>query len=429
MQNPRLICADIVQKILEEKVFFNTLKGLIDKENLPFVNALVLDTLRNLTALEKLLGKYLKRKIAHKNRRAKYLLLLAIDEILNMNTAPYAVINETVSNVKKCSDRFVSGMANAVLRKICADAEQERKWLQSANKIPESFGKILQNSGYDAEQIFEINKAVSQIPPIDLTVKQDCEKWAKKLQAHILPSGSLRLKQNVKIEQLEGFESGDWWVQDCSAALAVKLLGNLSQKDVVDLCAAPGGKTAQLLAAGANVLALDISAARLAKLHENIKRLHLEKNLTAMTSDALEFLRKNKKLFDVILLDAPCSASGIMRRHPEVLHLKTMEDVRRQAKIQQKMLELAGESLKTGGFLLYCVCSIATMEAEEQIAQFLQTHKNFQTVPICQKDISIFATWENDLITKQKTLRTKPYYESQNGGMDAFFICLMQRIN
>jgi 16S rRNA (cytosine967-C5)-methyltransferase len=422
MDNIRIKCAETVQNILENKVFFAELKNQFSEKDLPFANMLILTALRHWTGLNEILRTFLKKKIPHKHRTVQYLLLLAIAELILMETAPYAVINETVKNVRAVSDKFLSGMANAVLRKITGDIDFWREKLQIINPLPASFLPILK--GYDTAQIEQIAQSVFEQPRTDISVKSNSEQWAKKLNAEILPNGSLRLHDAAKISSMEGYESGDWWVQDAAAALPVLCMGDVKGKKVVDLCAAPGGKTAQLLVGGAEVIAVDISADRLEKLRQNMQRIGFEEKVQIICDDALDFLHTTEdEAFDAVLLDAPCSATGTFRRHPEVLHIKTTDDVIQQAKIQQQLLENSARIVKKGGIILYSVCSIAQAEGELQIDNFLNQHKNFKILPITDTDIKI-----SGLIQNKGWVRTLPYHLQQDGGMDAFFICKLQRI-
>ena len=255
-------------------------------------------------------------------------------------------------------------------------------------------------------------------PPLDLTIKQNCS--ADISDGTMLPTGSLRLSANTKVTELKGFGDGNWWVQDAASAIAVKCLSDLKGKRVLDLCAAPGGKTAQLLDAGAIVTAVDISENRIMRLKENIDRLKLGENLTTICADALHFSTNEK--FDIILLDAPCSATGTFRRHPEIMHTKTLNDVKKQAGLQQKILEHSLSLLATGGFILYATCSLAKAEGERQINNFLKTHPEFEVVKIKTAGTEI-------MLTKEGYLRILPYSLKEFSGIDGFFVACLKRKN
>lgn len=428
MPNQRILSARILQSVLEDKVFFSDLKESIEQNDRAFVNMLVLSSLRNLVGLKKVLSGYLKKKIPHKHRMAEYLLLLAIDEIVEMNTPVYAIISNTVNNVRQQSDKFLAGMANALLRNVCRDLEKVKSDIAVINRLPPEFVEIL--AGYSSEQISKISQSVSVTAPIDLTVKQEHKKWAEMLNAIILPNGTLRLKENAKITELSGFEQGSWWVQDVAASLPVLLVGKEKGKKVADLCAAPGGKTAQLALLNDEVDAFDLSASRLERMKNNMVRLGLNEKIKLINADAVKFLAENpESKYDVILLDAPCSATGTFRRHPEVLHIKNIQDVKDKTFEQKKLLEAAAKSLNKNGILIYSVCSIAKAEGEWQIRDFLHENQNFKIVPPTKEEISSFGVWQDNFVNEDGTIRTLPYYEQNIGGMDAFFICKLQKIN
>lgn len=425
MQNPRIKSAQIIQSILEEKIFFADIKNNIGEKDLPFVNMLILTSLRKWNALNFILDYLLIKKIPNKHRFSKYLILLAISEILFLNTPDYAVINETVKNVKISCGKVLSGLANAILRKVVNQKEMFLENINHLSNIPSTFKPIL--AGYSEEIINKISESISITPPLDITVKDNHSLWAKKLNATILPNGSLRIIDNVQISKLEGFQNGEWWVQDAASSLPAMLFENIDNKKVIDLCAAPGGKTAQLLAMGAEVTALDISEKRLDKLKKNITRLGFNK-IKTIAIDALEFMQNSNEKFDAILLDAPCSATGTFRRHPEVLHIKTDEDVKKAVELQNKLLTACKNILNVGGTLIYSVCSISKQEGEIQIENFLKEEKCFEIIPIKETDINKFDQWEDNFILSNGMLRTLPCYENEKKGIDSFFICKMKRI-
>ena len=425
MQNPRIKTAQIIQLIIEDKIFFADIKNNIGEKDLPFVNMLALTSLRKWNSLNKILNNLLTKKIPNKHRFAKYLILLAISEILFLNTPDYAVINETVKNVKYSCGKILSGLANALLRKVVNQKEIFLDKIKNYSNIPDTFIPIL--DGYSEDIINKISKMISVIPPLDITVKDNQSLWTEKLNATILPNGSLRIFDNVQVSKLEGFNDGKWWVQDAASSLPAMLFENIENKKVIDLCAAPGGKTAQILLKGANVTALDISEKRLITLQENMKRLGFDK-IKTIAIDALDFMNNSNEKFDAVLLDAPCSATGTFRRHPEVLHIKNTEDVKKSAELQKKLLRTCKNILNVGGTLIYSVCSISKQEGENQIENFLKEEKCFEIVPIKEADISTFGQWEDNFILSNGMLRTLPCYENEKKGIDSFFICKMKRI-
>ena len=229
------------------------------------------------------------------------------------------------------------------------------------------------------------------------------------------------------------WHAGAYYVQDSSAMFVGEIFRRCLQQlpagedgnivRVLDLCAAPGGKTAQLLARGAKVTALDVDKERMVRLKNNIKRLNLEQNLQTEVADALEFLAHSNEVFDIIVLDAPCSATGTFRRHPEVLHIKTTDDVKNALVLQEKMLDAVSSYMAKDGILLYCTCSIAKDEGEKQIKRFLERHPEFELLPFEDKELKVVE----EKIIDNGVLRTLPYYMKEKGGMDAFFAARLQK--
>ncbi|MDO4161912.1 MAG: RsmB/NOP family class I SAM-dependent RNA methyltransferase [Pseudomonadota bacterium] len=427
MQSLRIKAAQTLQSILENKIFFGELKKQFSEKDLPFINMLILTTLRHYTMLQAVTNSFLRKKIPHKHRIAEYLLILSVSELLFMKTAPYAVIDDTVNNIRQTTDRFLGGLANAILRKIPSRKENLLKNFEKINPLPADFLPVL--DGYTEHEKKQIAQSIFCPPPLDLTVKKNAKEWANKLNADLLPNGTIRLFDAPKVQQIEGFSSGDWWIQDAAASLPVQILGNdLRGLKVADLCAAPGGKTAQLAARGAEVTAVDISADRLKTLQENMHRLGFD-NIKTLAVDALDFLNNSPEaFFDIVLLDAPCSATGTFRRHPEILHIKNRQDVVQQAALQKQLLDKCHRILKSDGILVYSTCSIAKAEGELQISDFLREHKNFRRIPVASEEISVFGSWPDNLITTDGAIRTLPFFASEKNGMDAFFICKLKRI-
>lgn len=420
-------CVIILQKIVEEKAFFSNLKNELNENDMPFANMLVLTVLRHLPGLQNILNRFVRRKIPAKNKVLEYVLLCACAELLCLETPDYAAINEYVNLAKKLTDRFAAGMANAVLRKICQQKTSLK--IELTPLFPNAFREMLKGD-YSGEEIALMEKQTATEPPLDISVKDNPAYWAETLQGMLLASGTVRLMQpKGKISQLIGFNEGSWWVQDAAAALPVIMLGDVNGKKVLDLCAAPGGKTMQLLARGANVCAVDIDSTRMKRLEQNAQRLGLTKNLKTVVADAMAFLQNCKQCFDVIVVDAPCSATGTFRRHPEVLHIKGKQDVATQLTVQQGLLDAAVSKVVPEGIILYCTCSVAKAEGEEQIARFLNKHRDFLLKPAHWENINIVQSglfFEKNIIDKG-VLRTLPYYISNIGGMDAFFAACVQK--
>ena len=261
--------------------------------------------------------------------------------------------------------------------------------------------------------------------PLDITVKSadDRPYWGNTLQASELSTGTLRRMVGGNIREMEGFDDGKWWIQDAAAAIPATLLGDIKDKNVIDMCAAPGGKTLQLAAMGASVTAIDRSAKRLKRLEENLDRMGLKDQVTIEISDAAAW--KSIDAPQRILLDAPCSATGTIRRHPDTGYLKSPKDITGLMSIQKRLLTHAGEMLAVGGVLIYCTCSLQKDEGENQIATFLTNNPNFERIAIQPNEIGKY----DELINDQGDLRILPYHLSPHGGMDGFFVSRLTRIN
>jgi len=235
----------------------------------------------------------------------------------------------------------------------------------------------------------------------------------------LLPTGALRRASGGRIEDLPGFAEGAWWIQDAGSALPAGLFGEVRGQTIVDLCAAPGGKTAQLAASGANVIAVDHAAERLVRLRENFKRLNL--NVEAVAADAAEW--QPQAPADGVLLDAPCTATGTARRHPDVLWRKDASDVLAQVQIQNRLLAAAAKMVKPGGTLVYCVCSLMPEEGEGVVEPFLLAHANFERAPIAPQELG----GEVQFITAKGDLRTLPCHWAERGGIDGFYAARLRR--
>ncbi|MDR1693872.1 MAG: methyltransferase domain-containing protein [Lactobacillaceae bacterium] len=420
MSEVRRTAVKTLQKILENKVFYSDMREEItdiSEKDAAFLNMLILTALRHLVYIRKIIKKFSPKKIAQKHIYVEYAVILAICEILYLRTPEYATINSYVEIIKKKTNKFLGGFANAVLRKVSTNKEA----LINEDKgefFPEEFFKILKQD-YDTKTIRKIETIAAKEPPLDITVKNGPETWAEELNGALLINGSIRLNSKTDIAKLKGYDNGSWWVQDFAASLAVQIMDELKGKKVLDICAAPGGKSAQLINAGAETTCLDISEQRLETLKENLARLGL-KAQNIIRADGLEYLKNFKdEKFDAILLDAPCSATGTMRRHPEIVHIKNTEDITRQSEIQKEFLKHVENALKSGGILVYCTCSINKMEGEEQIKKFLEENKNFKLVSVKEKETNL---------CHDDTIRTMPFYLEELGGMDSFFIAKLQKV-
>lgn len=396
MSDNRTEYAEFLQRILNGDTSFSLLKQSIPAEKRGFFNMLFMTALRRLTFIkETVLPHFIKKKVPQKQQILECILYLGTTELLFMDTPAYAVLNSYAEAAKKLNGKFGANFVNAVLRNILRNKGGLLS-LPRDKYFSHDFLKILKQD-YTPDEISAMGKFAEYEPPLDITLKDQTVNPLN--DGQVLFTGTVRMPSNVKVTELPGYEEGKWWVQDAASALAVKCLPEIKGKNVLDICAAPGGKTAQLLAGGAVVTAVDISEQRLDVLRENMMRLKLMPNLTTVCADALSYTPSEK--FDIILIDAPCSATGTFRRHPEIMHTKTAEDVRRQEKLQRSILQHAANFLTPGGMLLYATCSLAKAEGERQIKHFIAKHQEFAVFPIT------LAGTEN-LRTKEGFIRVLP---------------------
>ncbi len=279
-------------------------------------------------------------------------------------------------------------------------------------------------AAYGEETAQRIALAHLDEAPLDLTVKSSPQAWAERLNGVVLAGGTVRLRGEGRIEDLPGYGEGEWWVQDVAAALPARLLGEVSGKAIADLCAAPGGKTAQLAHAGANVTAVDVSRQRLGRLEENLRRLRLHANI--VVADAATW--QPDAPLDGVLLDAPCTATGTIRRNPDIAYLKSPADIEALSRVQTRLIENATRMLKPGGVLIYCTCSLQPEEGRTQIDRLMATGAPLRVEPIRPEDIGGHGEW----LTHEGFLRTLPCHlqlsEPGLSGMDGFFAARLVKI-
>ena len=352
-----------------------------------------------------------------KDERLMHLLAIGAAQILFLDVPDHAAVDSAVQLAQDDPKlHHAGGFINAVLRRVARERDQilgqDDPWLDTPTWLEERW--IAQYGEPLATQIAEAHRAMASV---DLTMKADPEAWAERLGGVLLPTGSIRLVERTAIRELPGYEDGEWWVQDAAAALPARLLKAKPGERIADLCAAPGGKTAQLAAAGAEVLAVDRSAKRLERLAENLVRLHLKAETKALDAEKLD-----AEPFDAILLDAPCSATGTIRRHPDVAWTKSEEDIRKLSGLQTRLLDKAAGLLKPGGRLVYCTCSLEAEEGERQADAFLARHPGFARHPVTPDEIGGLT----ECITPQGDIRTLPSQLALNdhdrSGLDGFFV-------
>ena len=395
-----------------------------------FLRHLVITTLRHLGEIDALLAKLMKKPLAANQRELRAILRLGAAQVLYMDVPPHAAVGETVALVRG-SITPMKGLVNAVLRRLETEKGEllsslDRARVNTPGWLWESWA-----AAYGRNTARAIATAQMKEPPLDLTLKEPEGEWAGRLEAspfHAkrLPNGSLRLPPGSgDVTKLPGFQQGAWWVQDAAAALPAKLLGDVTGKTVADLCAAPGGKTAQLAAAGAKVIAVEKDEARLELLNENLERLGLSAELLA--ADARDW--QPEAGLDAILLDAPCTATGTLRRHPDIAWLRRPADPAKLAKLQDSLLRHAASLLKPGAVLVYAVCSLQPEEGPERIAALLAEDEGLRRKAIGADEVGGLS----ELLTAEGDLRTLPCHAADPahpdvGGMDGFYACRLERL-
>ncbi len=380
-----------------------------------FARLLVATVLRRLGQIDDVLARFMAKPL--QPGMVRDILRLGAAQLLFLETPPHAAVVTSVALAAK--HPAMKGVVNAVLRRVAREGAGMLSQHDAARlDTPEWLWRSW-CAGFGEATARAIAAAHWREAPLDLSVKSDAVAWATKLDAIVLPTGTLRRAAGGLIEDLLGYHDGAWWVQDAAAALPVKLLGDVRGATVADLCAAPGGKTAQLAAEGAQVLALDLSAPRLKRLRDNLTRLNL--TVECVVADAATW--KPAEPLRFILLDAPCTATGAIRRNPDVPHLKMPADVTRLAAQQDHLLANAVTNLAPGGTLVYCVCSLEAEEGPARIAHLLTTGAPVEQRPVAAHEIGGLA----ECITADGDLRTLPCHLPDAGGLDGFYACRLVR--
>jgi 16S rRNA (cytosine967-C5)-methyltransferase len=410
---------DILGRSLDKGVMFD-----LPQRDRALVRAIVAASLRRKGQLDHVLGTFLERGLPEKSGTLYPILLSAAAQLIFLQTPPHAAIDlaVTLAQYDRQAKRY-DRLANAVLRRVASEGEAIAAKLDAARVNTPDWLWTRWADYWGTERAHQVGAAHLVEPPLDLTVRSEPELWAKRLDGRVLPNGSVRLLPKGRIDQLPGFAEGAWWVQDAAASLPARLLGDVKNKRVADLCAAPGGKTAQLALAGASVVAVDSSKTRLGLLKENLARLKLEAE--TVHEDAATW--QPGEAFDAVLLDAPCSSTGTIRRHPDIPYIKSAKDIAALAELQARLLDNAAKLVRPGGRLVYSTCSLEPEEGEGQIAAFLVRNEQFHVETIAPDEL--FG--QKDWIEPSGCLRTFPYElkldSPEWSGMDGFFATRLAR--
>ena len=425
----RRIAADILDGVLHKRRTLDDqlegaaahpgLKALSDRDR-ALMRRLVATILRRLGTLGHVLSRLLDRGIPTDAPRAQSALLIGAAQILWMDVPDHAAVDLSVRLVQ--SDRRAAkyaGLINAVLRRCAREGQPliDEVASQTLDIPPWLMARWSAHYGESTARAMAL--ALSHEPSLDLTVKSDAAQWATRLHGETLPTGTVRTLLHGPVTMLPGFGDGQWWVQDAAAALPARLFGDIAGKSIADLCAAPGGKTAQLVHGGAKLTALDRSPNRVARLRDNLARLGLETQ--TVVADATEWQPPGGEGFDGVLVDAPCASTGTIRRHPDVAWLKQEADIGALTALQKRLLQKAVSLLRPGGTLVYCTCSLEPEEGEQAIAGLLASDPAMRRMPITAAEVAGLA----EIVTPDGDLRTLPCHlphaDPRLGGLDGFY--------
>lgn len=397
---------------LEEGLAHPSLAALSPRDR-AFARALVMATLRRLGPIDQALQARVKKPPPD---RVVQILRLGAAQLFVLETPAHAAVSSAVdlAQANKQSQAF-KGLVNAVLRGLTREPPQ----LDDPERLAPPWLYARWSAAFGAEAARAIAAQIAVEPATDLSLKDPAQAaaLAAELEGEVLAGGSVRTSQRGDIAAWPGFAEGGWWVQDAAAAIPARLLAVQPGETALDMCAAPGGKTLQLAATGATVTALDRAAPRLKRVSENLARAGLSAEV--VTADAGEW--RDGRTFDAVLLDAPCSATGTFRRHPDVLWAAKPSDVAGLAAVQSRLLDAAAKRVKPGGRLVYCICSLEPEEGEAQVAAFLQRHADFAIEPVTSGE----GGAPEASLRPDGTLRILPHHIP--GGMDGFYAARLRR--
>ena len=447
---PRAVAAGLLQAVLDKHRALDD--ALADKamgftalaeRDRAAIRRLVATCLRRLGQIDALIDAFVPRRPAGLPLQA---LRLGLCDLLLLGTPAHAAVSASVDILPppEKGGAKARGLVNAVLRRASQESGRASGNEAETLLMEQNAGR-LNTPGWLAKRwIAAYGEAAAQAimdahlaeAPLDISVKPGLEaEWAEALQAEILPSGSLRRMAGGAVEQLPGFDAGVWWVQDAAASLPAKLFGPVAGKRIADLCAAPGGKTAQLLSLGAAVYAVDRSEARLQRLKRNLARLNLkamvrtadaetwQPDVAGPDSAGPDSAGPDAALLDGVLLDAPCSATGTIRRHPDLPYLKRPADIAKLADLQRRLLLHGLSLLKPGGLLVYCVCSLEPEEGEAQLA-WIKARKDCELLPVTAAELGVDVA----MISADGALRSLPSHWAERGGIDGFFAMRVRKL-
>jgi 16S rRNA (cytosine967-C5)-methyltransferase len=432
---PRRIAVRIIDGLLRDRKpvdeAFDAASGdpvllALNTRDRAYVRNLVATTVRRLGLLRQAVAVHLKKRLPPRAGSTEAILMVSAAQILVLDTADHAAVDQAVRLAAEDRHaRHFRGLVNGVLRNVIRDRDAGTlPDLTAVDALPAWLAKRWR-AAHGPHALERMAETLLHEPPLDLTPKPsiDADRLAQTLGGSVLSQGSIRLPagSSGSPESLPGYDSGDWWVQDAAATLPARLFGDVSGKRVADIAAAPGGKTAQLAAMGAHVTAVDRSTTRLARLRTNMQRLGLEAEI--VVADATEWTVDQP--FDAVLLDAPCSATGTLRRHPDIGWIRRPAEIAQLAVLQRKLLTNVARAVKPGGLLVYATCSLEPEEGSKQIHWFLSENPQFERVPITESEIGGLEA----AITAKGDAQTRSDldFPDAQGGMDGFFMARLRR--
>jgi 16S rRNA (cytosine967-C5)-methyltransferase len=416
----------ILARPLEERGGSGELEGRfagLDARDRALARSIATVSFRRLGTIRKALGRFLEKGLPKRAGALEWILVVAAAQLLFLDVPDHAAVDLAVraTRLDPGSAPFAA-LVNAVLRNVARAKEEILAGSDPLDDDTPNWLAARWRASYGEATARAIARAHRDEPTLDISVKSDAEGWARRLNGVVLPTGSVRLETHGAIAELEGYAAGEWWVQDAAAALPARLLGAGAGMRVVDLCAAPGGKSAELAITGASVTAVDRSAERLKRLAANFERLRLAAEI--VVSNALSF---EAAPFDATLLDAPCTATGTIRRHPDVAWIKRQGDLSALVELQSRLLDKAIALTEPGGRIVYCTCSLEPEEGEGQIAALLRRNPDVRRIPIESREIGGL----DECLNSAGELRTLPCHligaSPRQSGLDGFFAARLQR--
>ncbi|HEY4587251.1 MAG TPA: RsmB/NOP family class I SAM-dependent RNA methyltransferase [Brevundimonas sp.] len=417
----RLVAGLLLNAALEKRTGLDEALSQAPARDLPpqdraFARAVAMAALRRLGEIDQILERRLQKAPP---LAVMTILRIALAQTLVLETPAFAAVSTAVKLAERDpKTRPYKNLVNAMLRGVGRDGPG---LTTAESNLPDWLAQRWKAT-YGEAAVIGLALATREEPATDLTAKPgvDPAELAASVEGEVLSGGTVRTGKRGDVASWPGFEAGDWWVQDAAAAVSARLLAVKAGETALDLCAAPGGKTLQLAAAGADVVALDRSDARLKRLRQNFERMNLKAEVVAVPAEDWD----DDRAFDAVLLDAPCTATGTYRRNPEVLRATRPADVAKLADVQHRLLDAAAEKVKPGGCLVYCVCSLEREEGETQVIAFLRRNPAFRTVAAVPAEVGA----PDEALTPEGWLRILPSQWAEKGGLDGFFAARLERI-